>query len=196
MLAAKYQPEAERQPASPVAQFRWSYTVWKNINPTSPFITKRTNSLAGFYPLIYAKSPDAYDHSRLRYLLSPTSFRLTRIGEKLLDQDANDNDVEVKVHLALDYATPDAGRYSLTAKVRAIQLSKELIASNPKYPRYCAVLAEPYRISYFLNGHHRQDGLAMIDVLKKYFRLAKPDEDFYQDAKFRMADMEQRINAN
>lgn len=193
-IAESYQKQAQENKQSPLAQFRWSYALWKTITPTSTSSEKQTNGLGAFFALAKIASPNTYNYARLRYLVSYHSSDLTELGERLLLRDRQD--VSVKAHLALDYTTPGPEPYNLKDKNRVIQLSKELIQANPNYPNYYAVLAEGYTTNYFMNGHHRQDGLAMIAALKKYLDLAKPNESFYQDAKARLSDMERRVANN
>ena len=127
-------------------------------------------------------------------MVSYESSDQIKLGERLLQQ--NSQDVEVIAHLALDYTTPGSEPYNLQDKNRVIQLSKELIRANPKYPSYYAVLAEAYYMSYYENGRHREDAIATITALKKYLSLAKPDESFYEVAKTRVTDLEKKLNIN
>ena len=191
LLAEQYQSEAAMKQKNALAQFKWSYAVWKSITPETPRYQKDTYCSAGFYSLVFADAPDTYNYSRLRFLLSPNASEQTSLGERLLQRYSQDR--EVKAHLALDYTATGNEPYTPAAKSRTIALSQELITSNPKYARYYAILAEAYTTSYFANGHHKQDGLAMIAALKKYLGLAKPTEYFYQSAKERVADMEERV---
>lgn len=190
-LAHQYEAQAQKNSEAPLDQFRWGYSLWKTINPISTSAEKQANGLGTFFALAKIPSPNAYGYARLRYLVSYHSGELTALGERLLRRDSQD--VDVKAHLALDYTTPGPEPYNLKAKNRAVQLSKELISANPKRPGCYAVLAEAYYASYYVCGHHREDALAVIAALKKYLSLAMPNEAFYEDAKRRLSDMEQRV---
>ncbi len=191
-VAKGYEEQARADKQSALAQFRWGYALRETITPASTPDESQTNGLGVFFALADIASPNTYNYARLRYLTSYHSSYQTALGERLLRQDTQD--VSVKGHLALDYTVPGPEPYNLKAKNRAVQLSKELIKVDPKYPSYNAVLAEAYTANYFMNGHHRQDGLAMIAALRQYLSLAKPNEAFYQDAKNRLSDMEQRLD--
>lgn len=194
LITAEYEAEAQKNSKSSLAQFRWGYALWKTITPTSPLAETRMNTLAIFFALVHAESPNTYNYARLIYLVSPNSRDETMLGERVLLHDPNDADI--KAALAIDYTAPGSEPYDLKAKSRAIELSKELIQSKPHHANYYAILAEAYTVNYFGNGHHRQDGLATIAALKKYLSLAGPDEYFYQGAKARLFDMEQRVKKN
>ncbi len=191
-VAEGYEGQARADKRSALAQFRWGYALRETITPASTPDESQTNGLGVFFTLANIASPNTYNYARLRYLTSYHSSYQTALGERLLRQDTQD--VSVKGHLALDYTAPGPEPYNLKAKNRAVQLSKELIKVDPKYPSYNAVLAEAYTANYFMNGHHRQDGIAMIAALRQYLSLAKPNEAFYQDAKNRLSDMEQRLH--
>ena len=190
-LAEEYRKEAQNNPKSPLAQFHWAYAIWKTLTPTSSSAEKQTNGIGAFFTLAYTLSPDTYNYARLRYLLSYQyqNGDQTVLGERLLQRDTQD--AEVKAHLALDYTGKP---YSLASKTRAIQLSREMIQANPKCSRCYAIRAEAYYTAYYENGRHRKDGLAVIAALKEYLSLAKPNEYFYQPAKDRLADMDEKVN--
>lgn len=191
-VAEGYEKQARANKQSALAQFRWGYALRETITPASTSDESQTNGLGVFFALANIASPNTYNYARLRYLTSYHSSYQTALGERLLRQDTQD--VSVKGHLALDYTVPGPEPYTLKAKKRAIELSTELIKAEPRYASYHAVLAEAYTTNYFMNGHHRQDGLAMIAALRQYLSLAKPNEAFYQDAKNRLSDMEQRLD--
>lgn len=193
-LARQYEAQADKNRKGPLDQFRWGYALWRTITPTSTSAEKQTNKLGIFFALSKIASPNTYDYARLRYLVSYQSSEQAPLGERLLQQHYQD--VKVKAHLALDYTVPGPKPYTSRVKSRVIQLSEELIQADPKYPSYYAILAEAYAANYFMNGHHRQDGLAMTAALKKYLSLAKPTDSFYQPAKDRLSDMQQRLNKN
>ncbi len=191
-LARQYEAQADQNPKAPLDQFRWGYALWRTFTPTSTSAEKGTNKPGAFYSLAKIESPNTYNYARLRYLLSYQSGDLTALGERLIQRD--NQDVQVKAHLALDYTTPGSKPYTLEVKRRGIQLSEELIQSDPKYPQYHAILAEEYITSYYVNGHHRQDAAAAVVALKEYLTLAKPNEFFYEAAKTRVATLEQELN--
>ena len=193
-LAFEYQKQAQQDRGAALAQFRWGYALWKTLTPISTWDEKQINGLGDFFVLANTASPNTYDYSRLRYLVSYQSNDQVDLGERLLLHDPQD--LDVKAHLALDYTAPSSEPYNSKVKSRAVQLSKQLIQAKPAYSRYYAILAEAYTASYFTNGKHRQDAAAAIAALKKYLSLAKPDEYFYQGAKTRLADLEQRIGVD
>ncbi|MGI4787894.1 MAG: hypothetical protein ACRYFS_03485 [Janthinobacterium lividum] len=191
-LAEEYQKQAQHDSRSPLAQFRWGYSLWKTLTPKSTSHEQMTNGLGTFFSLAKIDSPNTYDYARLRYLVSYHSGEQTELGERLLQR--NTQDIDVKAHLALDYTAPGPEPYGLKIKNRVIQLSKELIQANPKHAGYYSVLAEAYYTAYYQNGHHKQDALATIFALKKYLSLANPNEYFYHVAETRIVDLEQRLN--
>ena len=176
--------EARKNPKSPLAQFRWAYAVWKMPAPAVSTSIFDKNALGAFFALAYTVSPNTYNFARLRYLLTYQyqEGKQVEVGERLLQRDAKD--LAVKGHLALDYTGSDP--YDTKSKSRAVQLSNELIQAGPKDARNHAILAEAYMSSYYRNGHHRQDAVSTVAALKKYLKLAKPTDAFYEQAKIRI----------
>jgi len=177
VLELTYQVQAEREPHSAIAQFRWAYALWRSIASKQPS-SKRTSTLSAlFYALAKANSPDTYNYARLRYLMSP-SYRYTcGFGERLLRRDPKDD--EVKSRLVGDYASDVGYIGNPDSKLRALALCHQLLQDDPKRARYYAVLGTVYEASY-IHAHNAPDALAAIVADRKYISLVDPQSEYAQ----------------
>ncbi len=174
-LEALYQLQAENQPHSAAAQFRWAYALWKRIALEQPS-SKRTSTLSAlFYTLAKVDSPNTYNYARLRYLTEPSSKDTSSFGERLLKQEPQDD--EIKLSLIGDYAFNVGASGNPLSKARALDLCHQLLQTDPKRARYYAVLGTVYEMSYTYK-HNASDSMKSVAADQKYISLVDPQSEY------------------
>lgn len=176
-LEVAAQINAEKNPRSALAQFRWAFPLWKSIATDQPSSKRASTRSAMFYALARADSPDTYRYARLRYLVSPSAVKGANIGERLLRQDPQDD--EVKFNLVVDHAFGVGTNGNPKSKARALALCQQLFKADPKRAKNYSVLGTVYEMSYS-NKHNRADGLAAIAAARSYLRLIDPKTEYAQ----------------
>lgn len=186
VFEAMHQLQAAHQPHSAIAQFRWAYALWKSMAQEQPGSERAGNISTLFYALAKADDPDAYDYSRLRYLVSPSSKDTPILGERLLKQSPNDD--EVKLSLAVDYAFDVGVSGSPQSKARALDLTHQLLQTDPKRARYHGILGMVYEGSYG-HRHNTPDAEAAIAANQKYLSLVDPHGEYAQMTRGAIAEL-------
>lgn len=189
-LAAKYRLKAIASPKDSQAVFGWAYAVRANIRTLPASMESRMMWFRVREALDQPPSPHAYDYDRLRFLLAYDKSHIRGLGERLLKQNPADNSVKLQLIYAYINSFGTSLLVSESAanqfKVRALQLTGELIQSDPKNPDYRAALGNLY--AAYLSRHYqdkrynRDDAVKALTAYQDYQRIAKPNDDFYRDS--------------
>lgn len=185
-IVAKYETEAESQPKSTIAQFKWGYALRKS-HADSPATGKGgEDASAVFYSLTQAGDPHTYNYARLRYLVSMRSRFLANLGERFLKHSPEDN--PVKLHLIGDYAFDVGESGNPRSKARALALCQQLSDVGFKRSSYYACLSMVYEMSYTFR-HNPIDAKANIAANQKYISLVDPRSEAAHRARSAIAEV-------
>ena len=177
LLAAKYAALAQKYPTNSLYMFRWglaTYYVAQNENITwKPPIVERLLSRLSTFP-----SPHSAQFARMRFLIETRYIgtpRLKTVGLRLLQRDPHDDAVKASMYPVLNViGSPADG-------MLAVKLANELIAENPRYPKWHAMLGAAY-YDISIRQNTRSNCLKSIAAYQKYLELAKPSDPFREQA--------------
>lgn len=188
-LAAQYRLKAIATPKDARAAFAWAYAVMKYIHIAPLSTETRIMGYRVREALDQPLSPHSYTYDRLRFLLAHDKSHIMGLGERLLKQHSADS--AVKIQLVYIY-TGSFGSSLLVSegaasnfKARALQLTGELIKSDPKDTFYRAALGNIY--AFYFTRHYqdkhyqREYAVKALAAYQDYLRLAKPSDDRYRD---------------
>lgn len=185
---------AERDAKNPQAQFRWVYSGWKMLTPSSSYWDRHRYLNGAFEAMVSAPSPNVYEYARLRFMVAPSCSQLVPVGERLLRRTPSD--MRMKYRVVSDYIQLLAligtrtKRVDDKVKARAVFLARELISADPANADYYSGLAGVY-VTCWATKRDQGDAAKAVAAYQDYLRLAPPDDEFRSQAQAIIKDIQQ-----